>query len=103
MPAPEGLQVGRIGERALDLHEHVARPGLGARQLLDAEIAGSVEHRRPQGVKAPLSASPCRYSSTPSSKRSSARCVTGGRTRLGSSAIAAANALGVADREPAIV
>jgi len=36
----EGLRVGAVRERDLDLHEDVARPRLGPRHLLDPEVAG---------------------------------------------------------------
>ena len=60
MPAPVRLQIGSVGERHLDLHEHVARAGLRPRHLLDPEIAGRVETGRLHGVKTTLSASPRR-------------------------------------------
>ena len=60
MPAPEGLQIGPVGEGELDLDEHVAWPRLRARGLLDAEVARPVEHRRSHGVKTTFSASPRR-------------------------------------------
>ena len=46
MAAPIRLQVGAVGERELDLHEHVPRPRLGLRNVLDAQVAGRVEQRR---------------------------------------------------------
>src|SRR6476620_8943330 len=100
MPAPERLQVGAVGERDLDLHEHVAGAGLRLRHLLDPKVTGRVQPRRLHGVKTTLSASPRRYSSTPSTKRSSGSVVTGGRRSDGSSAIAARKESGVAEREP---
>ena len=60
MPAPERLQVGAVGERDLDLHEHVARPGLRPRHVLDPQVAGRVQQRRLHGVKTTFSASPRR-------------------------------------------
>ena len=60
MAAPVRLQVGAVGERDLDLDEHVARPRLGTRHLLDPQVAGRVEQRRLHGVKTTLSASPRR-------------------------------------------
>ena len=46
MAAAERLRVGAVGERDLDLDEHVARPGLGAGHLLDPQVAGAVEAER---------------------------------------------------------
>ena len=60
MTTPVGLHVGAIRERDLDLDEHVARAGLRARHLLDAQVTGCVEQRRFHGVKTTLSASPRR-------------------------------------------
>ena len=39
VPAPIGLQIGAVGERDLDLHQHLPRPGLGLRHVLDAQVA----------------------------------------------------------------
>src|SRR4029079_5193827 len=72
------LQVGAVGQRALDLAEHVARARLRARQPLDAQVTGGVEQRRFHGVKTTLSASPRRYSSTPSATPSSGGTPAGG-------------------------
>jgi hypothetical protein len=47
MPAPEGLRVGAVRERDLDLDENVAGPGLGTRDLLDPQVAGAVVEERP--------------------------------------------------------
>ena len=58
MAAPERLQVGAVGERDLDADEHVARPRLGARHVLQAEVARAVEPQRPHGVKTTLGARP---------------------------------------------
>ena len=58
MAAPERLQVGAVGERDLDLDEHVARPRLGVRHLLEPQVAGAVEAERPHGVNTTLSAPP---------------------------------------------
>ena len=56
--APECLQVGAVGERDLDLHEHVAGAGLGGGDVLQPEVAGPVEAERPHGVKTTFSARP---------------------------------------------
>ena len=58
MAAPERLQVGAVGERDLDLDEHVAGAGLRVRHVLEPEIARAVEAERPHGVKTTLSARP---------------------------------------------
>ena len=58
MAAPEGLQVGAVGQRDLDAHEHVARAGLWARHLLEPQVARPVEAQRSHGVKTTLSARP---------------------------------------------
>ena len=58
MAAAERLQVGAVGERDLDLDEHVARAGLGARHVLQPQVAGPVEAQRLHGVKTTLSARP---------------------------------------------
>ena len=60
VPAPVRLQVGAVGERHLDLHEHVARARLRPRHLLDPQITGRVETRCLHGVKTTFSASPRR-------------------------------------------
>jgi hypothetical protein len=60
MPTPERLQVGAVGERDLDLDEHVARSRLRIRDLLDAYVSRRMEAGRPHGVKTTLSASPLR-------------------------------------------
>ncbi len=57
MPAADGLGIGAVGERDLDLDEHVARAGLGLRHLLEAQFAGAVEEERLHGRKTTLSAS----------------------------------------------
>src|SRR5207253_428177 len=51
MAPAERLQIGAVRERDLDLHEHVALAGHWIRHLLDAEISGRVEARRPHGTK----------------------------------------------------
>ena len=56
MAAPERLQVGAVGERHLDLHEHVARAGPRVGHVLEAEVAGAVEARRPHGTNTTFSA-----------------------------------------------
>ena len=58
--AAERLQVGAVGERHLDLDEHVTRSGLRLRHLLDPQIAGGVEARSLHGLKTTFSASPRR-------------------------------------------
>ena len=58
MAAPERLQVGAVGERDLDLDEHVARPRLRVRHVLEPQVAGAVEAERPHGVNTTLSAPP---------------------------------------------
>ena len=58
MPAPERLQVGAVGERDFDLDEHVARPRLGVRHLLQPQVAGTMEAERSHGVNTTLSAWP---------------------------------------------
>src|SRR5262245_26628409 len=100
VPSPECLQVGAVGERELDLHEHVARPGLGPRNVLDAQVTGAVEPRCPHGTKTTFRASPRRYRSTPSTKRSSGIVVTSGNTSVGTSSTASRKYAGVAEREP---
>ena len=57
MPAPEGLRVGAVGERHLDLDEDVALARLRPGDLLDPQVAGPVVHERPHGVKTTLTAS----------------------------------------------
>ena len=100
MSAAERLEVGAVGERDLDLDEDVARPCLGPRHLLDAKVARRVQERRPHGTNATLRTSPRRYSSSPSSNRSSGSRVTGGRSSAGSTSSAARKYAGVADRDP---
>ena len=58
MTAPEGFQVGAVGQRHLDLDEHVARAGLGTRDLLEPQIPDAVEAQRSHGVKTTFSAAP---------------------------------------------
>ncbi len=57
MPAPVRLQVGAVGERDLDLHEHVARAGPRVGDVLEAQVAGAVEARALTG-RTPPSAPP---------------------------------------------
>ena len=45
MAAAERLQVGAVGERDLDLDEHVARRRARVGDVLEAEVAGAVEAR----------------------------------------------------------
>ena len=47
MAAAERLQVGAVGERDLDLHEHVSRPRHRVGHVLDAHVAGRVEAKPP--------------------------------------------------------
>ena len=58
MAAPERLQVGAVGQRDLDLDEHVARAGLRTRHLLEPQVPGAVEAQRSHGVKTTFSAAP---------------------------------------------
>jgi hypothetical protein len=55
--AAEGLRVGAVGERDLDLDEHVAGPRHGLRHLLHPQVAGAVVAEGPHGVKTTLTAS----------------------------------------------
>ena len=86
MAAPERLGVGAVGERDLDLHEHVAGPRPRGGHVLEPHVARPVEAERSHGVKTTLSASRRRYSSSPSAKRSSGSTVGSGSSRSGSSA-----------------
>ena len=56
--APEGLQVGAVGQRHLDLDEHVAGAGLRTRDLFEPQIPDAVEAQRSHGVKTTFSAPP---------------------------------------------
>ena len=120
VPAAERLQVGAVGERDLDLDEHVAGVGdLGPGTSSSRRSPGPVEDQCPHGagVKDPASASPrapsrhettfsaapARKSSSPSSNRSSGRTVGSGSVELGRSATASCMCAGVADREPSTV
>src|SRR5438552_10618677 len=100
MPAAERLQVGAVGERDLDLHEHVALARHGIRDLLDAQISRRIEARSPHGTKTTFNASRLTKSSRPSPKRSSGSTVGSGTSRSGRRAAAACIASGVAEREP---
>ena len=60
MVAAERLQIGAVGERHLDLHEHVAGAGLGSRNILEPDVTRSVKSQRSHGVKTTLSAPPAR-------------------------------------------
>ena len=84
MPAPERLQVGAVGQRALDLHEHVAPAGDRIRNLLDAQVARRRGSARPSRRRTRPSA-PRRdlKSSSPSSKRSSGNTVGSGTSSVG--------------------
>ena len=68
MAAPESLQVGAVGQRDLDLHQHVAGSRLRTWNLFEPEITRGVEAQRSHGVKTTFSAAPDRYSSRPCSK-----------------------------------
>ena len=57
MAAAEGLRVRPVGERDLDLDEHVARARLRLRHVLDPQVAGAVEAEGPHGVKTTFTAS----------------------------------------------
>ena len=58
MTAAERLEVGRVGERDLDLHEHVAGARLGPLDLLDSQVARAVQPRGLHGANATFSAAP---------------------------------------------
>ena len=58
--AVERLGVGAVGERDLDLDEHVAGAGLRIGNVLEPEVARPVEDQRLHGVKTTFSASPLR-------------------------------------------
>src|SRR6478672_11976349 len=103
MAAPIRLQVGAVGERELDLHEHIAAPRLRIGDVLDAQVAGAVEARRLHGVNTTLSARRLVKSSRPSANRSSGSTTGSGASSSGSSATAARIAAGVAEREPTTV
>ena len=60
MAAPVRLQIRAVGQRDLDLHEHLARPRLRTRHVLDAQVARRVEPRRLHGVNTTFSAAPLR-------------------------------------------
>ncbi len=49
MAAAQGLDVGAAGQRRLHPHHEAARLGLGHREVLEAQIAGAVEHLGPHG------------------------------------------------------
>ena len=51
MTAPEGLQVGAVCQRHLDLDEYVARAGLRTRDLFEPQIPDAVEAQRSHGVE----------------------------------------------------
>ena len=129
--APERLQVGAVGERDLDLHEHVALGDrLGTGYVLEPQVAGPVEdepsrcsvgpeagsrrQRRgvygfsrtpgpPHGTSTTFSAAPSRNSRSASPNRSSGSTVGSGTSSPGSSATASPMNAGVADREPTTV
>jgi hypothetical protein len=46
MAATPHLHVGAAGRRGVDVHEHLARPGLGLVDVLDAQVARAVQDRR---------------------------------------------------------
>ena len=58
MAAAVRLEVGAVGERDLDLDEHVALARLRPWHVLDPDVAGPVEEDRFHGVKTTLSARP---------------------------------------------
>ena len=101
--AAERLQVGAVGERHVDPHEHVAGAGLGPRHLFQPQVAGAMEEESPHGVKTTLSAWPERYSSTPSVKRSNGSTVGSGTSSSGRRAAASSMCRGVAERDPVSV
>ena len=86
VPPSVGLEVGAVGERHLDLEEHLALAGHGIGNVLESQVAGPVEPQRPHGVKTTFSASRRRKSSSPSAKRSSGRTVGSGTSTSWSSA-----------------
>ncbi len=57
MAAAEGLRVGAVRERDLDLDEDVARPGLRLGHLFEAQVARPVEEECLHGRKTTFSAS----------------------------------------------
>ena len=60
MAALERFRVGAVGERDLDLDEHVAGAGLRIGNVLEPQVARPVEDERLHGVKTTFSASPLR-------------------------------------------
>ena len=57
MAAVEGLRVGAVRERDLDLDEDVVRPGLRLWNLFEAQVARPVEEECLHGRKTTFSAS----------------------------------------------
>ena len=117
--AAERLQVGAVGERDLDLHEHVAVVRrLGPRDVLESQVAGAVEDEgshacgdrlqpapgfSAHGTSTTLSAAPSRCSANPSSNRANGSTVGSGTSSVGRSATASAMCAGVAERDPTTV
>ena len=94
------LEIGPIGERDLDLQQHIALAGCRVGHVLQAEVAGAVQPKRPHGVKTTLRASRRRNSSSPSEKRSRGSRSGSGTSRSWSSATASGMYGGAAERMP---
>ena len=60
MAAAIGLQIRAVGQRELDLHEHLAGRRLRTRHVFDAQVARRVQPRRLHGVNTTFSAAPLR-------------------------------------------
>ena len=60
VPAPVGLQIGAVGQRDLDLHEHLPGRGLRLRDVLDAQVARRVQVGGLHGANTTFKASPRR-------------------------------------------
>src|SRR4029077_14128902 len=103
MPAAERLEVGAVGQRALDLHEDVPASRLGIGNLLNAQVARPVVARSLHGVNTTFSARRDVKSSSPSANRSRGSTIGSGRSRSGSSVAASRIVCGVAEREPTTV
>ena len=110
MAAAERLQVGAVGERHLDLDEHVALVRrLGPRHVLEPQVAGAVEDERPHAGFAvtepapPSRPTPPETAASASSKRSSGNTVGAGRSSVGRSATACSMCADVDERDPITV
>src|SRR5918992_3521067 len=65
MAAPPHLHVGPASGGGLDAHEHLARPGSGLGQLLDAQVSRPVQDGGAhQGSTTALSAVPSRWAAS---------------------------------------